>query len=266
MTKQLNRRDAMKRGGAALVATAAMMGTAAATSDVSDEGLRDLWWRFIEAELRMAEACIAEDEASFRVRNEAHALVCPWTPVGLHDWDLVKAESSDRHTLIETMKVGTVKQQDGVGPWLVKEYQPASSPHPAPLYTGNSSVRWQPYPEASTADEAYAMATARADKEWRSLRGKLGAIERKHRHRALEAAVEAGNDASRDIRLAIAQAPTTGPLAVAVKLAAWADWNVMPETIDPDEGRLDMIDGGGLGSVYAWAVEACGFDPIAAIK
>jgi len=63
------------------------------------------------------------------------------------------------------------------------------------------------------------------------------------------------NDASRDVRLAIAQAPITGPLAIAVKLAAWADWNAMPETIDP----------GGLGSVYAWAVAAGGFDPIAAI-
>jgi hypothetical protein len=46
---------------------------------------------------------------------------------------------------------------------------------------------------------------------------------------------------------------------VAVKLAAWADWNTMPEAIDPDEGRLDMIDGGGL----AWAG---GFDPIAALN
>jgi len=74
----------------------------------------------------------------------------------------VRAENSDRHTLIETVKVGTVTLQGGIGPWLVKEYHPASS----------------------------------------------------------------------------------------------------YQTIDPDEGRLEIIDGGGLGSVYAWAVEAGGFDPI----
>ena len=181
------------------------------------------------------------------------------------------AEVSERRRVIEETKNDVTMQQGNDGPWLVREYQSVAADHPfGVFYRDGYPVRWQPYPEASTADEAYDIATARADKEWRSYRAKSGAISRKHKHRALKAAVETASDACGDIRQEIAETPTSGPLATAVKLALWAYGNDTDPrrtagTILEIDGRLDKLEHAALWSVYTAAVTACGYDPLTAI-
>ena len=265
------------QGGAALavaatgVAAIAVKGAFAA-SDVTDEAMRDLWRRFIDAELRFSDACSAEDEASFAVRTECAAtLVCPWTPLSRKgDWQTSVTDRSECQLRVEQVLAPTVMQQGGVGPWLVKEFQPASAQHPYACYSGDLPVRWQPYPEATTVDDAYGVAKARADKEWRSYRAKSGAISRKHKHRALKAAVETASDVCGDVRQEIAEAPASGPLATAVKLALWAygsdiDPRRTAGTILEIGGEYDVLEHAALWSVHTAAVTACGYDPLTAI-
>jgi hypothetical protein len=158
--------------------------------------------------------------------------------------------------------VDTVDLRDGV--WQVEEFQSTASRFPwLALHQDGDAVRWQPYPEAQSADEALALANARAGKECRSFSGKMAAINRKHGVRKEKAAVEAAYEAERDIRSAIAKAPPTGAPAIAVKLAAWIDGQ--EPRIDPD-GGYDEIDAACVVSVYRHVVEACGYDPLAEKK
>jgi hypothetical protein len=71
-------------------------------------------------------------------------MVCPWHPMG----DEVARRRS-------TVLAG------GLGPWLVQEFRPLAEHHPFSIPRDDSERRWQPYPEASSAEEAYAMAEMR---------------------------------------------------------------------------------------------------------
>jgi hypothetical protein len=215
---QIDRRKLMIGSGAAVLATAAVVPVTAQAND--DDALMGLWQRFIAAEELFAGAAAAEDEASFRAREEHHALVCPWTPLEADHWESKLVELRRGHKVIEMKVADTTELQDGLGPWRVKEYQPKAEFYPFVSYREGYPVRWQPYPEAGR-DEAYDMATARAEKEWRSFEGRRAAISRKYQVRKIEAAAKAANHACQVLRYEIAMAPVTGALATAIKLGVW---------------------------------------------
>ncbi len=157
-------------------------------------------------------------------------------------------------------------QRGNDGPWLVREYQPSAADRPFGIfYRDEYPVRWQPYPEAKSADDAYAMASARAEKEWRSFNGKRSVISRKYQVRKFNAGVDAASDACCDVRREIAEAPVTGELALAIKLGVWAygnDIDLKPSIAERHAWNFDDIEMAALASVYKHAVSECGFDPM----
>lgn len=275
MNNQFNRRDAIKRGGVALAATAvAMTVTSGARADVSGEAARDLWRRYIEACLRYGEASHAHDEADSDARNErGDMLVCPWTPLAqAGEWQTSISERSASRLNVEQVLADTTVPQGGVGPWLVKEYQPSAKLYPYTENRDGCPVRWQPYPEAKTAAEAYGMAKARTDQEWRSFRAQAGAIQRKHKVRPLEAEMERRHDVTVAIAREIAEAPYDCPVAGAVKMALGfsgfmgpiSDDDVDPYNTDPDTGfAIVDCEHLAMGSIYRELVKSGGYDPYA---
>jgi hypothetical protein len=260
---QIDRRKLMIGSGAAVLATAAVVPVTAQAND--DDALMGLWKRFIAAEALFAGAAAAEDEASFRARDEHHALVCPWTPLEADHWESKAVEISRGHKVIEMKVADTTELRGGMGPWRVKEYQPKAETYPFVSYREGYPVRWQPYPEAGR-DEAYAMATARAEKEWRSFDGRRAAISRKYQVRKIEAAAKAANHACQILRYEIAIAPVTSALARAIKLGVRVYDQGMDNRPPKPSYCFDEQGAAATMSVYRHAVAECGFDPAATAR
>jgi hypothetical protein len=246
----------------------------AAVPDASEDRLKDLWQRFIAAEVQFAVASSAQDNASSAARQETKALACPWTPLEREGFRYKAVAVSERRRVIEEIKNDVTMLQievspegQGDGPWLVSEYQPLAADHPfVVFYRDGYPLRWRSYPKAASADEAYDMATTRAAKEWRSFDGKRSAISRKHQVRKFNAGVDAASDACCDVRREIAEAQVTGALALAIKLGVWAygnDIDLKPSIAGRHAWNLDDIEMASLVSVYKHAVSECGFDPVA---
>ena len=133
----------------------------------------------------------------------------------------------------------------------------------------DNPIRWQPYPEASTAEEAHAIATTRAEKEWRSFEARAGAIKRRHRVRPLEAERERRHDVTVAIAREIAEAPCDGSAAMAVKMALClsgflgeAEDHYIDPSADPDFG-FAIVDAehAAMGSLYRALAKSGGYDP-----
>jgi hypothetical protein len=244
----------------ALVVVAAAPIAVALSSCVAlgeDAELCELWRRYIDLELKIGDLCNAADEASWDARQEVKALEAPWKP---KECEFKSSEErKDGERILTFRETGPTKLKDGV--WHVLEGQ--LDPRDPERYV--SAERWQPYPTAKTAEEAYAMSEARAAKELRSLRSKRAAISRKHGVRKTEAATSDAHEASRSIRSAIAKAQATSAAAIAVKLAMYFDGGSAPTDADPD-GRFDEIEAAGIESIYRHAVAECGFDPLADLE
>lgn len=253
----------------AIGAAAVSLGVGSTLASTSDDAeLMELWQRFIAAEVHFASAVAAEDAADYRARREHHALICPWTPLGSDHWETGEVEISRGPNVIEVVQTKTTVWQNGVGPWLVKEYQPSGEHHPYTQYRDGCPIRWQPYPEAETADDAYAMAKARTDKEWRSFEARRGAISRKHEVRNFKAEAKAANEACRALRYEIAVAPVTGVLSLALKLGVRVyDQEMDRKPPEPDQSDCfdEMADAATM-SIYRHAVAECGFDPVAVVR
>ena len=261
----LARRKVLLGGAALAVAALGVSVTPRAASAADNEHLMDLWRRFIAAEVHFADAISVQDLAEWGAKQELTALVCPWTPMGEEDFEHKAVEVSRRRIVIEKAAGALTMRVGGLGPWLVWEYQPRAADHP--FVNGRrdgNRMRWQPYPEAASADEAYATAVARAEKEWRSFDGKRSAISRKHQVRKFKAGVNAASDACGLVRHDIASAPVTGALAIAIKLGLWGygtdmDYKSAPSPLD----HWDHIEAAALASLYKHAVSESGFDPLA---
>jgi hypothetical protein len=178
----INRRKLMVGGAigaAAALATVPAVGLPASTRDGKDKALRDLWRRLIDLELGFGQLANTEEEAEFGARSEYETLARPWRPFGKHRPEARAIERTEQRIVIESVQVDTVALRDGV--WKVEEFQPkASRSSWLALHQGGDAVRWQSYPEAQSADEALALANARAGKECRSFSGRMAAINRKH--------------------------------------------------------------------------------------
>jgi hypothetical protein len=263
--KSLDRRDVI-RGGALLAVAAAGVAVVSTEASANDETMRDLWRRFIAAEVQFADAYSAQDAAEWNARQELIALACPWTPMCEEDIAYKADQVSPHRMVIEKVASDLTMREGGSGPWLVWEYQPRATDHPfVKRRLDGNPTRWQPYPEAKSADDAYAMATARAEKEWRSLNGKWSAIARRHQVRKFEAGVDAVSEACCAVRREIAEAPVTGALALAIKLGVWAygnDIDLKSSMAGRHASNFDEIEMAALLSVYKHAVSECGFDPM----
>jgi hypothetical protein len=112
-------------GGAAALAAGAVVCIAEADANGGD--LRDLWRRFIEAELQLASACSANDSAEWAARQVVKALACPWSPMDADRFDCSMVEV-DRRKELTLAPRDVTSQQGGVGPWLVREYRPLARP------------------------------------------------------------------------------------------------------------------------------------------
>jgi hypothetical protein len=261
---KIDRRKLMVSGaiGAAAATFAAVGLPAAANANLgsaTDAGLKDLWRRLIDLELGFGQLANIEDEATFGAQSAYETLTRPWRPFGKHRPEARAIERTEQRIVIESLQVETVALRGGV--WHVEEFQSKASRCPwLALHQEGDAVRWQPYSEAQSADQALSLSNASAGKECRSFSGKMAAINRKHGVSKAKAAVEAAHEAERDIRTAIAKAPAAGALTIAVKLAAWIDGQELDA--DPD-GNFDEIDAACVESVYLHAVGACGYDPMA---
>ena len=261
LATKLNRRDALK-SGAAVTAAAGLLatGTLSATGDE-----RRLWERYTASVLATTAGHLTADEAGHAARQECETLECPWTPFGLDHWTpLPWHETADRKTLI-LMLAETVAQHQGKGPWLVKEYQSAPSRFRPPVYfcEGNP-IRWQPYPDAKTAEEAYAASEAESDKGWRSYEGRVSAISRKHRVRPLKQEADRLFEAEHEIVEQIANVPITGPAGIALKLGLHIAAEGRLPCAEPTHGtRTENAELKALYAVYRHAADEAGFDPVA---
>ncbi len=111
------------------------------------------------------------------------------------------------------------------------------------------------------------MSKARAYREWRSFDGKHSAISRKHQVRKYSAGVETASEACGDIRHAIATAPVTGALALAIKLAMWGWGNDIDyKSASTPDDPWDAIEAAAVASLYRHAVKESGFDPLAQVR
>jgi hypothetical protein len=230
-----------------------------ALGSATDADLKNLWHRLIDLELGFGQLATIEDQATFGAQSEYETLTRPWRPFGRHRPEARAIERTEQRIVIESVQVDTVALRDGV--WHVEEFQSKASRFPwLALHQEGDAVRWQPYPEAQSADQALSLSNARAGNECRSFSGKMAAINRKHGVRHAKAATAAAHEAERDIRSAIAEAPAAGALAVAVKLATWIDGQGFDA--DPN-GAFDQIDAACVVSVYYHAVAACDYDPLA---
>lgn len=261
-------RRAVIRGGAALAVAAAgvVAVTGAAKADDGDEAMRDLWWRAIEAEIVYARAIRIHSELGDEQHRKCGELPRPWLPFGADHWEIGKPEMAPTRRVIEMTVAETVKQEGESGPWLVKEYQPARYDYPH-YRADDCPTRWQPYPEAETAEAALAAAKARAEKDWRSHRGKRAAITRKLGLKAADAAAEAMHEACIDIRLLIAKTPSDTPYGAAVKLAmALVCMIALNHGEEPDATDLKGAEHASLLSAYRVVAKLSGYDPVEAWK
>jgi hypothetical protein len=262
----LARRKVLLGGAAMAVAALGVSGAPKAASAANTDHLMDLWRRFIAAEVQFSDAYSAQDAAEWNARQETGSLTCPWTPMG-DNFKCETVEDSERRKIFELIRQDVTMRQGGLGPWLVWEYQPLAANHPfVKRRSDGDPLRWQPYPEANSAEEAYATATARSEKEWRSFDGKRSAISRKHQVRKFEAGVETASDVCCNIRREIAKVPVTGALALAIKLGVWGYGNDI-DLKSPMAGRrasnFEDIETASLVSLYRHAVLESGFDPLA---
>jgi hypothetical protein len=260
-TKSLSRRSVIAGSAAAVTAIPTVVLPVSSTmAKGEDAAMRELWQRFIDLELKVRELCIIGDECESVAWDEIRTLSRPWRPISHLE---TTAEHTDRRLFLEQICTKATLRESV---WHVHEFQSKAS-H-VPWLAGKQDddpTRWHPYPDAQSEEEALALSEARAKKEVRSFKAKVGAINRKIGHRKAKAAVNDLWEASRAVRSEIATASITGATALAVKLALWAEGN--HDYRDPDpEGCFEEIEAAGLESIYRHAVEQCGFDPVAALN
>jgi hypothetical protein len=269
--KPLSRRS-VTAGLAAAVTAIPTVGLCKGARSDDDQAWRDLWRQTINGEVAYANAARVEDEASGDARDDYQAHRCPWTPRELRgEWEHDASQrivSSTRETIGLVRGVTVIQRDDGI--WTVAEYQPSGSNNGKPPYFNDEyPQRWQEYPDATTAEEAHAMAAERSEKEWRSYRAKRAAVSRRHRIVVLKAAIKSSGDECLSIRLRMARTPGASPTAVAVKMAIALvctiplnfgdEWDQDNE----DTADLESAEHLALSSAYRAVAKNAGYDPVA---
>jgi hypothetical protein len=176
--------------------------------------------------------------------GRSHELIIKKTPSVVFQWQVFTGES------------------DGI--WTVKEFKPKpirfldddegkdwNPPAPFGVDHSDRPIRWQPYPDAKTGEEAYDLSVARAKAEWDSFLAEREAIAERHGEGELERKQEAAHKKNKKLHRALIKLPVTGALAIAVKLATVTEWGTCWQTTEDDL----------LLSVYDHAVSECGYDP-----
>ncbi|BAQ17439.1 hypothetical protein [Methyloceanibacter caenitepidi] len=248
----------------------------------ADEFARRIWQRYIEANVEYMRLNDAHEDARCGTSEEIRELECPWTPDSAGHMECIQFEKTENHLLYELDRVDPVKCEDGI--WLVREFRISSSEAAAIFRSAKRSIkcprrpgglsedmlRWQPYPDANSEQDALDTSKRLAEKEWRSWKRRVSAIRRKYRAEALEQELLCWFDEQVcGLAQQIANMDVTGAASRAVKLALYSaiEGRYDMEAIEATESdTIDDIELAAIGSVYREAAAAAGFDPIAEFR